>query len=219
MKRIILGFFLLATFIFAEPSLEEIQSIKISDIQKINSWMLDKKTKPRFKVMILEKLNILLLENPEELIANREQLFSLFKNINKNHKDKGSSYNYLLRKKNCLLLSQFKGTEKENDSYEQIKENILTEDNGEVAASCIQMSGSYENKKDETNKLLVKLLEPTLKKKKVNEEEIEIASAIVDVLGKLKKKQSYLPLLKVLDSSYPTDVKNKAKKTLETLSP
>lgn len=219
MKRIILGFFLLATFIFAEPSLEEIQSIKISDIQKINSWMLDKKTKPRFKVMILEKLNILLLENPEELIANREQLFSLFKNINKNHKDKGSSYNYLLRKKNCLLLSQFKGTEKENESYEQIKENILTEDNGEVAASCIQMSGSYENKKDETNKLLVKLLEPTLKKKKVNEEEIEIASAIVDVLGKLKKKQSYLPLLKVLDSSYPTDVKNKAKKTLETLSP
>lgn len=219
MKRIILGLFLLATFIFAEPSLEEIQSIKISDIQKINSWMLDKKTKPRFKVMILEKLNILLLENPEELIANREQLFSLFKNINKNHKDKGSSYNYLLRKKNCLLLSQFKGTEKENDSYEQIKENILTEDNGEVAASCIQMSGSYENKKDETNKLLVKLLEPTLKKKKVNEEEIEIASAIVDVLGKLKKKQSYLPLLKVLDSSYPTDVKNKAKKTLETLSP
>ncbi len=200
MKRIILGFFLLATFIFAEPSLEEIQSIKISDIQKINSWMLDKKTKPRFKVMILEKLNILLLENPEELIANREQLFSLFKNINKNHKDKGSSYNYLLRKKNCLLLSQFKGTEKENDSYEQIKENILTEDNGEVAASCIQMSGSYESKKDETNKLLVKLLEPTLKKKKVNEEEIEIASAIVDVLGKLKKNN---PTYLYLKSSIP----------------
>lgn len=219
MKKIILALYLFTPVIFAEPSLEEIQSIKISDIQKINSWMLDKKTKPRFKVMILEKLNILLLENPEELIANKDQLFSLFRNINRNHKDKGSSYNYLLRKKNCLLLSQFKGTEKENDSYEQIKENILTEDNGEVAASCIQMSSSYENKKDETNKLLVKMLEPTLKKKRVNEEEIEIASAIIDVLDKFKKKQSYLPLLKVLESAYPGEIKNKAKKTLETLSP
>lgn len=63
------------------------------------------------------------------------------------------------------------------------------------------------------------MLEPTLKKKRVNEEEIEIASAIIDVLDKFKKKQSYLPLLKVLESAYPGEIKNKAKKTLETLSP
>ena len=64
--------------------------------------------------MILEKLNILLLENPEELIANREQLFSLFKTLIRTIKIKVHRYNYLLRK--ILLLSQFKGTEKENES-------------------------------------------------------------------------------------------------------
>ena len=61
------------------------------------------------------------------------------------------------------------------------------------------------------------MLDSSLKKKFVSDDDIEIANAIIEVLGKFKKKQSYLTLLKVLDSKYPTDIKNKAKKTLEGL--
>ena len=68
MKIFFIGIILLIAGLVAEPSLEEIQRIQISDLKKISLWMNDKKTKPRFKVMILEKLNILLLDHPEEVI-------------------------------------------------------------------------------------------------------------------------------------------------------
>lgn len=217
MKQFFVGLFLFTASIWAEPSLEEIQNIQIGDIKKIHGWMNDKKTKPRFKVMILEKLNILLLNNQEEVSNNGDALLKILSEIKKNSKDDGSSYNYLLRKKSCLLLSYFNGTDKENESYEIIKKNISTEDNSEVAATCIQAIASYRGKIDLTNKILLGILDSSLNKKKMNEEDVEIANALIEVLDKFKKKQSYLTLLKVLESKYPTDIKNKAKKTLESL--
>lgn len=217
MKKAFIGIILLTAGLVAEPSLEEIQRIQISDLKKISLWMNDKKTKPRFKVMILEKLNILLLDHPEEVTKHSDELLDLFSNVKKNNKDDGSSYNFLLRKKACLFLSYFKGTEKEIESYERLQSTISTEDNGEVAATCIEVMSLYENKKEDTQKVLIRMLDSSLKKKFVSDDDIEIANAIIEVLGKFKKKQSYLTLLKVLDSKYPTDIKNKAKKTLEGL--
>jgi hypothetical protein len=217
MKSFFIGLLLFTASVWAEPSLEEIQNIQIGDIKKISAWVNDKKTKPRFKVMILERLNILLLSNQENVSKNADDLLELLSGVKKNNKDDGSSYNFLLRKKTCLFLSYFNGTEREEDSYEMIKANISSEDNGDVAATCIQVIASYQSKKDETNKMLVRMLDSSIKKKAINDEDIEIASSIIDVLEKFKKKQSYLTLLKVLESKYPTDIKNKAKKTLETL--
>ena len=54
MKQFFVGLLLLTAGVWAEPSLEEIQNIQIGDIKKIHEWMNDKKTKPRFKVLILE---------------------------------------------------------------------------------------------------------------------------------------------------------------------
>ncbi len=215
MKKIFIGLLLFTASIHGEPSLEEIQNIQIVDLKKISGWMNDKKTKPRFKVMILEKLNILLLDQPENVSKYGSELLDLFSQV-KNNKDDGSSYNFLLRKKTCLFLSYFNGTAKEDESYARIQAHISTEDNGEVAATCIQVISSYENKKDDTNKMLLKMFDSSLKKKKISDDDIEIATAIIEVLDKFKKKQSYLTLLKVLESKYPTDIKNKAKKTLES---
>lgn len=203
------------SYLWAVPSVEEIQSIKSSDIKKIPEWMNDKKTKPRFKVMILEKLNILLLSEPEEISIHSDILLGLFSDITKNNKDDKSSYNYLLRKKSCLLLNLFNGTNREKESYEVINKQIVAEDNGEVAAVCIQVMSNFENQKDETNRFLIQLLSSSLKKKKITDDDLDKVGAIIEVLGKFQKKQSYLVLLKVLDSSYPTEIKNKAKKILE----
>lgn len=217
MKFLLFGLLLFTTIILGEPSLEEIQNIQIRDIKKISGWVNDKKTKPRFKVMILEKLNILLLGNQENVSKYSDDILELLSGVKKNNKDDGSSYNFLLRKKTCLFLSYFSGTEKEDQSYEMLKNHIISEDNGDVAATCIQVMDNYQNKKEDTNKMLVRILDSSLKKRAINDEDIEIADSIIDVLEKFKKKQSYLILLKVLESKYPTDIKNKAKKTLETL--
>jgi len=213
-----LGLFLLFIQIgFAEPRLEEIQNLQITDIPKIPNWIKDKKTIPRFKLMILEKLNILLLNNPDEITNQAETLLQLLSDAKDNNKDTGSSYNYLIRKKSCLLLNHFNDTKYEKESYEMIKNQFQSEDNSEVAATCIQVSSLFENKKDETNKTLISMLDSSLKKKKITEDDVEKVATIIEVLEKFKKKQSYLTLLKVLDSKYPTEIKNKAKRTLEML--
>ena len=177
--------------------------MQIIDIPKIPNWIRDKKTIPRFKLMILEKLNILLLDNPDEITNQAQTLLQLLSDVKDNNKDNGSSYNYLIRKKSCLLLNHFNGTKYETESYEMMKNQIQNEDNSEVAATCIQVSSLFENKKDETNKILISMLDSSLKKKKITEDDVEKVATIIEVLGKFKKKQSYLSLLKVLDSKFP----------------
>ncbi|MBP9886262.1 MAG: hypothetical protein KBF93_08185 [Leptospiraceae bacterium] len=216
--KFFLGLFILfIQIISAEPRLEEIQNLQIIDIPKIPNWIRDKKTIPRFKLMILEKLNILLLDNPDEITNQAQTLLQLLSDVKDNNKDNGSSYNYLIRKKSCLLLNHFNGTKYETESYEMMKNQIQNEDNSEVAATCIQVSSLFENKKDETNKILISMLDSSLKKKKITEDDVEKVATIIEVLGKFKKKQSYLSLLKVLDSKFPTEIKNKAKQILEML--
>lgn len=217
MKSFFVLFLLLIQLVFAEPRLEEIQNLQIVDIPKIPNWIMDKKTIPRFKLMILEKLNILLLNNPDEITNQAQTLLPLLSDVKDNNKDNGSSYNYLIRKKSCLLLNHFNGTKYETESYEMIKNQIQNEDNSEVTATCIQVSSLFENKKDETNKILISMLDSSLKKKKITEDDVEKVATIIEVLQKFKKKQSYLTLLKVLDSKYPTEIKNKAKQILEML--
>ena len=44
MNKFLVGLLLLATSVWTEPSLEEIQNLRIEDIKKINVWMNDKNT-------------------------------------------------------------------------------------------------------------------------------------------------------------------------------
>jgi hypothetical protein len=203
--------------IHSVPSVEEIQKITMEDLPKVASWVKDKKTSPRFRVMILERLNILLLENRSNLNSSGKPLIELFSNLINENANQGSSYTLVIRKKTCLMLGYFHRTNSEADAYELIKSQIELDTDGDAAASCIRSLGEYGERKDLTSKFLSKVLEKSMKKKKINEDDVEIALAALEVLQSFRLKQSNLVLMKILDSKYPNDVKNLAKKTLESI--
>jgi hypothetical protein len=203
--------------LFASPSVEDIQSLSLKDMKKIESWLKDKNTSPRFRVMILEKINILLLENKNNLLEYGNTLLDLFSYLFKENIGQGSSYSLVLRKKTCLMLGYFNSTEHKSNAYELLKTEIELDSDGDVASACIRSLGEYVEKKDESVKFINKLLDSSLKKKKITDEDIEVAQTCLELYGKFKMKQSILTLMKILDSKYPTEIKNLSKQILESI--
>lgn len=214
---ILLLLFYQTNTLLSGPSVEEIQSLQLKDFKNIPIWIKDKNLTPRFKVMILERLNILILENQNQLVSYQEEIKSIFNNLASDNSNQGSSYSLIIRKKTCLMLGYFSGTELETEMYEILKTHIQNDSDNESVASCIRSLGAYTSKKEQSVKFVTKLLENTLKKKKVTEEDTEMATASIEVFEAFKLKQSVLILMKILDSKYPTEVKNLAKKTLESI--
>lgn len=200
-----------------EPSIEEIKNFQLKDLKMIPVWISDKNTTPRFKAMILERMNILFLENQNQLIPYSEEIKLIFTNLASDNSNHQSSYGLIIRKKTCLMLGYFANTQLENEMYEITKTHIQNDSDNESVASCIRSLGVYTSKKEQTIKFVIKLLENSLKKKKINEEDIELATASIEIISNFKLKQSALVLMKILDSKYPTEVKNMAKKTLESI--
>lgn len=213
----ILFLVLVSFFVEAVPSVEEIQSIKLSDMKKIHAWVKDKNTSPRFRVMILERINILLLENRNELGEHGSALLELFSSIIKENMGQSSSYTLVIRKKTCLMLGYFHRTEVESDAYELVKTQVESDSDGDASGACIRSLGEFGDRKEQSVKFINKILENSLKKKKITEDDVEVANASLEIFSKYKMKQSSLVLMKILDSKYPNDVKNTAKKILESI--
>jgi hypothetical protein len=210
-------FSILAYPIFAGPETEEINTIKMTELKKVGNWFKDKKLQPRTRVLILEKLNILLLENSVSINTHSSDIMTALTEITSSNRSIDSSYSIILKKKTCLILSYLNHSNKELEAYSLLKSEILNENDGEVASACIRVISEFDSQKEDLNKMALKILGDSLKKKKYDDEAVEIALASIDLLNKYRMKQSYLTLLKILDSKYPTEVKNMAKKTLENI--
>ena len=98
-----------------------------------------------------------------------------------------------------------------------MKNTIISESDGEIASTCIRVLGDFNSQKEDLNKFVNEVLKKSLKKKKFDEDDVELALASIEILDKFTMRQSYLTLMKVLSSKYPTEVKNSAKKTLEKI--
>ncbi|MCX7998512.1 MAG: hypothetical protein N3A69_06095 [Leptospiraceae bacterium] len=203
--------------LLSSPSIEEIQSYDLKDLTTVLIWIKDKSITPRFKVLILERLNILLLENQNQIQNHQEEMKLFFEELSKNNSNHNSSYGLIMRKKICLMFSYFNNTPIENEMYEMLKTHIQNDSDNESVASCVRSLGVYSSKKENSVKFVSKLIEATLKKKKITEEDIEMTTASIELMSSFKLKQSILILMKILDSKYPTEVKNFAKKTLESI--
>lgn len=212
-----MSFILFNQSLFAGPSVEEIQNYNLKDLKIVLNWIKDKNTTPRFKVMMLERLNILLLENQNQIQNYQEEIKLLFETLSNDTSNHSSSYGLVMRKKTCLMFSYFSSTVIENEMYEILRTHIQNDSDNESVAACVRSLGAYSSKKESSIKFVAKLLDVTIKKKKVTEEDIEMATASIELMSSFKLKQSVLILMKILDSNYPTEVKNLAKKTLESI--
>lgn len=195
--------------------LDEVKKLGINDLDKIFRILNAKSTEPRQRLFIMENLNILLLENSGSEKINYEVMQKLA-GVYENNPEEGSSYNSTIRKKACIMLSQFDRGPYPEDAIEKIGSFIKKEKNVNVSETCIAALGNFPQNADPANKILLELLNKYVKKKKPGEDDEQIMSSIITSLGRLKQKSAYIPLMKVLESKYSTEIKNSAKEVLES---
>jgi hypothetical protein len=200
-----------------EPTPEEISKLGFKDLPILATHVENKKARPRFKILVMERMNIVLLENKSKLNENGKELIGILSNLLDNNPDSESSYYPMIRKKSCFMLGNFRKTNFEEDAYDRILQQIKNETNLEVTGTCLGVMVNFDNYKDKTNKILIELTKVLLKKKRLDDEDSDLMQSIINGFAELKFKSSYIPLMKVLDSKFPVEIKNSAKEVLETL--
>ena len=115
------------------------------------------------------------------------------------------------------MLGYLKKTSFRDEAYTKLHNQIISETSGDVAGTCITVISDFEERKDQTTKLLIGIIHTELKKKRVDEEDTELMLSVIEALGIFKSKSSYIPLMKLLDSKYSIEVKNNAKEVLESI--
>lgn len=132
-----------------------------------------------------------------------------------NYNDDGAfTMNEEIRGSACYLLAALEGTSQKGPSIERIKKAINEDKSYMVVQNCINSLGALKDSKNEALEILTGMVEKKLKKEDINAEDVKMMSQLVTMVGRLELKSGYIPLMKVMQSGYPKEVKDATQRAI-----
>ncbi len=175
----------------------------------------DPKVSPYLKKCTLERITEL-YSTAGDKAENGDKILSAIATVTK-EKDKETANDEMLRQTACGALGAFEHTKWKGQAVSTLQEIIKKEKKDEVVLACINVLANYSSEKQGIADLLVNLVNTGLEKESLTIEDIRRMNLLVTSLGRLGQQNAYTPLIKVLQSGYPDNVKKAAKRALQDL--
>lgn len=137
--------------------------------------------------------------------------------IKNNQTDVKPQQHHLGRKQMCRTLGLFHHTPNSEKAVEVIKEPLLNDRNEHVANTCGEAMAKYTNSGGKAASAVGKRILQILKKGNITEDNINQMSLMITAAEKLGHKNLFLPLMKVIQSGYPTWIKKEAERAIKSM--
>lgn len=224
MKRQFLLLFLLGTFtvnyaadikVMHDPC-EYPRRVTIERAHLLIQVLEDEKIGPNLKQCTLDRITKFYSTQKEEPKFSRE-VISAIQKMNQQESAKTSGKSIALRQASCRVLGSLENSSVKGEAISALKAIVREENNNSVTASCITVLANFKTEKQGIADFFIELVNAGLEKEDINVEDIRRMNLLVTSLGRLGQQNAYAPLIRVLQSGYPENVKIAAKRALQDL--
>ncbi|MCC6275774.1 MAG: HEAT repeat domain-containing protein [Leptospiraceae bacterium] len=222
-KSLFLGFIFLSitASVFSQDALydvyEKIEKLTIKDVDQLIQLMQDKEIVPSAKARAINRVAVLYQHQAQEIEKQQNLITVLAGVIDQNKADSPSSPQYKVRSAACLALRIFDPSTHANAAIDAVKKPLLEDSHLDVLTACAHSLGDFNRNSIPATKALLERLSKDYTKENRSSEDVRTVSVVVNALGKLGSKQSFIPLMKVLQSGYPVSVKKEAQIAIDRL--
>ncbi len=147
-----------------------------------------------------------------------QQALAALRKVYQNYRDDTRHVaNYKVRESVCLALGGFDKTPLSQEAIALLSEIARNDSNPAVTIACVTMLGSVSRERSAAARSLVEILEKTLDRKEISQQDINLVNLLVTSLGKLEQAEAFVPLVRVLQSGYPAYVKKATERAIISL--
>ncbi len=215
----LVGFAALAA---ATPEVEAyfrvIRSIKYENSDQLVEMVKDDKIIAPIKVKTIQRIIEIYTADKEKAAAKAPAYVDSISYALKNSReDNARMRHYTVRTEACFALSNFDGTAQASAALDGIKNGVLEEKNVEVLGSCVNALSHFKQSSELASQKLLEMLDIQLDREVLSETDIKITIAILGALSRQNYPPAFVPLLRVLQSGYPENVKLDAQRGLDNI--
>ena len=148
-------------------------------------------------------------------------------------KDKGESYvegfikamnqvfakNYdpIVRRAACNSMANFRTSKHAELAIDALTNPLVNDADYLVVVECARALGTFKSQKSKATLAILKRLRVEVRKNTTKTDDYATMSAMVESLGKLGDKKAYIPLMKVLQSRHPSNIKRMAHTAIDMI--
>lgn len=222
-------FYLIATVVFTfhlaaqgapgnHPFDRGIRFINLDNLDMLVKMLEDKTVTTELKVRTIQRMMTLFRNNPTEADKKSTAFIQSYKKAVQDHKkDSWPDEHFKLRVKVCQATGELREASVSENAVSLLKETLDNDKNMQVQIACAQSLGTFDKNKDIATDALINKLTTMLSDGVDNQQKVALASVIIGSLGKLGEKKSFIPLMKVLQSGFPMEVKKEAEHSIEKI--
>lgn len=148
-------------------------------------------------------------------------------------KDKGESYvegfikamnsvfakNYdpVVRRAACTSMANFRTSKHAELAIDALTNPLVNDADYLVVVACAKSLGTFKSQKSKATLAILKRLRVEVRKNTTKTDDYATMMAMVESLGKLGDKKAYIPLMKVLQSRHPSNIKRMAHTAIDMI--
>jgi len=213
-KLLLLGIFVISIFVY--PINFSVDSADVKDISKLIWLIKQSNSNSSLTIKAMRRLGSLYKIHYLNLTKKEKEIIDTLSLILKKQSNNAS-----IRKESCITLQYFENSEYAHLAIQSLREVIMKDKNTDVSTACVYSLSQYPRKGRLASRALLKKFTIDLKharKQKITKDNIKMAKAIIKALATLKQKQAFIPLMKIIQSSYPVSVKRLAENAIEKIN-
>ncbi|MCE9501241.1 MAG: hypothetical protein K8R21_12210 [Leptospira sp.] len=196
---------------------DKIERIKLKDIDQLLQLAADAEIVPMVKERAINRIGVLLNENPAEAEKQQNVITAMSNAITQNTTDSPAKPTYKVRSAACICLRVFDRTPMAVSAIEIVRKTMMEDKSLDVVSACAHSLGDFSLNSAPATKAILERLNRDYSKENRSSEDIRVISIIINSLGRLGSKQAFIPLMKVIQSGFPVSIKKEAQIAIDKL--
>ncbi len=195
------------------------QTIGLKDIEQLYKIIRREDIATSVKMRAIRRIAEIYRQNPQEAESKAAEMVEALDNvIKKSTNDQSPINHFMLRAEACLALGSYDESNVASKAYTIIDTQLKNDKYLEVRSACAQSLGFFKKNKAEVGQKLLASLEAQLKADPIQDYDIRLTINIINSLGRLKYRDAFVALIKVLQSGYPPNVKKEAERAIKEIN-
>lgn len=196
---------------FDSDPFQKVDVVPLEDSEDLVELIEDDEIKAPIKAKAVARLGQLYADEKQKGEAYVEGF------INTMNKVFVDDYDPVVRRAACTSTANFRTSKHAEKAIEVLTNPLVNDVDYLVVVACAKALGTFKSHKSKATVAILKRMRVEVRKNTTKTDDYATMMAMVQALGNLGDKKSYIPLMKVLQSRHPSNIKRMAHTAIDMI--